>query len=78
MQFNIEMISIEVNAAVMKPLYPLDLTPPSEVVPCSHGGELSLPSAVMSGSVPLELGPVGRGDRSLKTIYIKAFSNDGF
>lgn len=77
MQFNIEMISIEMNAAVMEPFYPLDLTPPSEVVPCSHGGEF-LPSAVMSGSAPLELGPVGRGDRSLKKIYIKAFSNDGF
>jgi hypothetical protein len=28
--------------------------------------------------VPLELGPVGRGGRGLKAVYIKAFSNGGF
>lgn len=76
-QFNIEMISIEMNSAMMEPFYPFDLTPPSEVVTCSHGGKLSLPSELISGSAPLELGP-GRGVRSLKAIYTRAFSNGGF
>lgn len=77
MQFKIEMISIEMSSAVMEPFYPFDLTPPSEVMTCSHGGKLSLPSEVISGSVPLEPGP-GRGGRSLKAIYIQAFSDGGF
>lgn len=76
MRFNIEMIRTEMNSAVMEPFYPFDLTPPSEIVTCSHGGELSLPLS-SSGSVPLELGP-GRGGRSLEAIYIRAFSDGGF
>lgn len=40
--------------------------------------KLSLPSEVMSGSVRLELGPVGRRGWSLKAVYIKAFSDGGF
>lgn len=52
--------------------------PPSEVVACSHDGKLSLPSEVMSGSVPLELGPVGRGGGGLKAASVQAFSNGGF
>lgn len=62
---------------MLKPFYPLDLTP-LEVVTCSHDGKLSLPSEVMSWSVPLELGPVGRGGGGLKAVYIKAFSDGGF
>lgn len=63
----------------MEPFYPLDLSfPPSEVVTCSHDGELSLPSEVMSGAVPLELGPVGRGGGGLKAVHTKAFSDGGF
>lgn len=64
---------------MMEPFYPLDLSsPPSEVVTCSHDGKLSLPSEVLSGSVPVELGPVGRGGGGLKALYSKAFSNGGF
>lgn len=44
----------------------------------SHDGELSLPAEVMSGSVPLELGPVGIGGGGLKAVDGKAFSNGGF
>lgn len=64
---------------MMKPFYPFKCSsPPSEVVARSHDGKLSLPSEVMSGSVPLERGPVGRGGGGLKAVAVRAFSNGGF
>lgn len=63
---------------MVEPFYPLDLFPPSEEVTCSHDGELSLPFEVMSGAVPLELGPVGREGGGLKAVLTKAFSDRGF
>lgn len=64
---------------MMKPFYPLKC---SSLLQrwwlAAMMGSCLCPLEVMSGSVPLELGPVGRGGGGLKAVSIQAFSNGGF